>query len=575
MVNLTIDGIKVTVAKGTTIMQAAANVGIIIPKLCFLKNINEINACKVCVVEIQGQNRVVTACTTPVEEGMVVFTNSPKARETRRTNVELILSQHDCVCATCIRCGTCALQKVATDLGIYEIPYKQEIVDEPWDRSFPLIRDSKKCIKCMRCVQVCDKIQGLKIWDIINTGSRTTIGVSDNKDIRTSDCSLCGQCIIHCPTGALYARTDNPALFKALADPSKVTVCQIAPAVRAAWAEAFNLPEELATEGRLVACLKRIGFDYVFDTNFAADVTIWEEASELIERLGKPSAHKWPMFTSCCPGWVSFVSFRYPEFKDNLSTTKSPQQIFGAIAKSYFAKQIGVEAKDMFSVSVMPCVSKKRECAQPGMRSSGTQDVDMVLTTRALIRLMRSEHINPMLLAEQPFDSPLGSSTGAAVIFGVTGGVMEAALRTAYKTVLGEEAPDDAFTSVRGLEGRKEATFQLGDVTLKTCTVSTLRKAAELLEEIKAGKAHFDFVEVMTCPGGCINGGGQPFHESEAYAQVRSNKLYRLDANRKIRQSHNNPEVQELYRDFLERPLSHLAEELLHSDHTNDGNYAK
>lgn len=573
MVNLTIDGLKVCVPEGTTIMQAAASVGIEIPRLCYLKDINEISACKVCVVEVQGRNRVVTSCTTPVEEGLVVYTNSPKARRVRRSNVELILSQHDCLCATCVRSGNCSLQKLSNDLGIYDIPYERDIVDTPWDQNFPLIRDSKKCIKCMRCVQVCDKIQDLHVWDVQNTGSRTTVDVAGNITIDAANCSLCGQCITHCPVGALKERNDVPKIYEALADTSKVTVVQVAPAVRTAWAEAFNIPEELATEGRLVAALKRVGFDYVFDTSFAADVTIMEEANELLARMSNPNDHSWPMFTSCCPGWVSYVSYKYPYYIANLSTTKSPQQIFGAIAKSYFAEKKGLKPKEICSISIMPCVSKKREAELFSMRSSGTHDVDIVLTTRELIRLLRAEHINPAILEEQPFDNPLGQSTGAGVIFGATGGVMEAALRTAHYAITGQEAAAEAFSPVRGEAGRRIAEFKIGDKTLRTCTVSGLGNAGRLIEGIKAGKVHFDFVEVMACPGGCVGGGGQPIHDGEERATMLGEKLYKLDDKRPLRQSHNNPDVQVLYNDYLEKPLSEKAEKLLHSNHLKEHNY--
>ncbi len=576
MVNLTIDGQKVSVPQGTTIMQAAATVGIDIPRLCFLKDINEISACKVCVVEIQGQNRVVTACTTPVQEDLVVYTNSPKARSVRRTNVELILSQHDCLCATCVRSGNCSLQKLANDLGIYDIPYERDVVDMPWNQDFPLIRDSKKCIKCMRCVQICDKVQKLHIWDVQNTGSRTTVDVAGNVTIEDSDCSLCGQCITHCPVGALKERNDVPKIYEALADTSKVTVVQVAPAVRTAWAEAFNLTPEQATEGRLVAALKRVGFDYVFDTCYAADVTIMEEGTELLEHLANPQDHSWPMFTSCCPGWVSYVNKKYPYFVPNLSTTKSPQQIFGALTKSFFAQQKGLKPKEICSISIMPCVSKKREAALFSMRSSGTHDVDIVLTTRELIRLLRAEHINPAYLDEQPFDNPLGQSTGAGVIFGATGGVMEAALRTAYKVVEGKEAPMDAFVDVRGEgdeAGRKVRTFKLGGTVLRTCTVSGLGNAGKLLEDLKAGRMQYDFVEVMACPGGCVGGGGQPIHDGEERAAELGSKLYALDSERPLRQSHLNPDVQALYKEFLEKPLGEKSEALLHSDHVKEHNY--
>lgn len=573
MVNLTIDGLKVSVPEGTTIMQAAATVGIDIPRLCFLKDINEISACKVCVVEIQGQNRVVTSCTTPVQEGLVVYTNSPKARSVRRTNVELILSQHDCLCATCVRSGNCSLQKLSNDLGIYDIPFEREIVDTPWNQNFPLIRDSKKCIKCMRCVQICDKVQDLHIWDVQNTGSRTTVDVAGNMCIEDSNCSLCGQCITHCPVGALKERNDVPKVYEALADSTKITAVQVAPAVRTAWAEAFNMPEEMATEARMAAALRRIGFDYVFDTSFAADVTIMEEANELLERLQDPEGYRWPMFTSCCPGWVSYVTKKYPAFVPNLSTTKSPQQIFGAILKSYFAEKKGLKPKEICSISVMPCVSKKREAALLSMRSSGTHDIDIVLTTREFVRLLKAEHINPATLPEEEFDNPLGKSTGAGVIFGATGGVMEAALRTAYFAMTGEEAPADAFVDVRGEKGRKVREFTIAGKTLRTCTVSGLGNAGRLIEDLQAGKVHYDFVEVMACPGGCVGGGGQPIHDGQERAGMLGQKLYKLDDERKLRQSHNNPDVVTLYNEYLEKPLSERAERLLHSDHVKEKNY--
>ena len=541
--------------------------------LCFLKDINEISACKVCVVEIQGQNRVVTSCTTPVQEGLVVYTNSPKARSVRRTNVELILSQHDCLCATCVRSGNCSLQKLSNDLGIYDIPFEREIVDTPWNQNFPLIRDSKKCIKCMRCVQICDKVQDLHIWDVQNTGSRTTVDVAGNMCIEDSNCSLCGQCITHCPVGALKERNDVPKVYEALADSTKITAVQVAPAVRTAWAEAFNMPEEMATEARMAAALRRIGFDYVFDTSFAADVTIMEEANELLERLQDPEGYRWPMFTSCCPGWVSYVTKKYPAFVPNLSTTKSPQQIFGAILKSYFAEKKGLKPKEICSISVMPCVSKKREAALLSMRSSGTHDIDIVLTTREFVRLLKAEHINPATLPEEEFDNPLGKSTGAGVIFGATGGVMEAALRTAYFAMTGEEAPADAFVDVRGEKGRKVREFTIAGKTLRTCTVSGLGNAGRLIEDLQAGKVHYDFVEVMACPGGCVGGGGQPIHDGQERAGMLGKKLYKLDDERKLRQSHNNPDVVTLYSEYLEKPLSERAERLLHSDHVKEKNY--
>lgn len=565
MVTLKIDNKEISVPQGTTIMKAAATVGIMIPHLCYLEGINEISACKVCVVEMEGKVKLITACNNPVEEGMVLYTNSPKVRSVRRTNVELILSQHNSNCATCVRSGNCNLQKLANDLGILDIPYKKEITEMPWNPEFPLVRDFGKCIKCMRCVQICDKVQDLQIWDVQNTGSRTTVDVSQNRCIEESDCSICGQCITHCPTGALRERDDTQKVFRALADPETVTVVQVAPAVRAAWGEALGLPDNMATEGRMVAALKGIGFDYVFDTNFSADLTIMEEGYELLARLGDPEEKRQPMFTSCCPAWVRFMKSQYPDMADHLSTAKSPQQMFGAVAKSYFAEKMGIDAKKICSVSIMPCVSKKMEATLPDMYSAGAgADVDIVLTTREFARMVRAEHIAPMLLQEAAFDSPLGEGTGAAVLFGVTGGVMEAALRTAYYVVEGENPPMDAFTGVRGLEGRKEATFQLKDRILRTCTVSGLKNARLLMEDIIAGRAQYDFVEVMACPGGCVGGGGQPILDGVEMADVRGPKLYALDNKNSLRCSHDNPEIQKLYKEYLGEPLGSKAHHLLH-----------
>ena len=571
MVNLTIDGLSVSVPEGTTVMKAALELGIEVPHLCYLEGINEISACKVCVVEMQGKEKLITACNSLVEEGMVIYTNSPKVRRVRRSNVELVLSQHDCHCATCVRSGNCNLQKISNDLGILEIPFKEEVPEEPWDTSFPLIRDSRKCIKCMRCVQICDKVQDMHVWDVQNTGSRTTVDVASNKSIDASDCTLCGQCITHCPTGALRERNDISKVFDKLADPETITVVQVAPAVRTAWGEELGLTAEEASEGRMVAALKRMGFDYVFDTNFAADLTIMEEGNELLERLGNSGKYAWPMFTSCCPGWVSFVSKRYPQYLRNLSTAKSPQQMFGAMAKSYFAEKKGIDPHNIFSISIMPCVSKKREASLSYMRSAGAgQDVDVVLTTREFVRMIRAEHINPKFLKEQQFDSPLGESTGAGVIFGVTGGVMEAALRTAYAVVEGHNPDADAFKAVRGVSGRREADFVLGGKTLHTCTVSGLGNAEKLMQDIINGKVSYDFVEVMACPGGCVGGGGQPIHDGCELAVSRGGTLYQLDSERKLRFSHENPEIKKAYEDFLEKPLSHKAHELLHSEHVNE-----
>lgn len=583
MVNATIDGIPVRVANGTTIKQAAESVGISIPSLCYLKDLNEIGACRVCCVEVEGEQRMVPSCNNPVQEGMVIHTSSPRARETRRTNVELILSQHDCHCATCVRSGNCKLQSLANDLGILVNPYEEDLphgVKSRWTTTFPLYRDAKKCIKCMRCVQICDKVQSLGIWELTSSGSRSTIDVSYNRRIKDADCALCGQCITHCPVGALRERDDTGRAFAALADPDKITVVQIAPAVRAAWGEAFGLPPEQATVGRLAAALRRMGFRYVFDTTFTADLTIMEEGSEFLERFQKGELEKLPMFTSCCPGWVRFLKSQYPALVPQLSTAKSPQQMFGAVAKTWFAQKLGIDPEKIFCISVMPCLAKKAECDLPTMRDEVYgADVDLVLTVRELTRMLRAEHLDPANLPEEACDSPLGEGSGAGIIFGATGGVMEAALRSAYYLATSRNPSVDAFHDVRevmnddvlGLHtlgrGWREATFDLKDTPVRVAVASGLGNARALCEAILAGEAHYDFVEVMACRGGCAGGGGQPIHEGEECALVRGQVLYGLDRTSGLRFSHENPEVDALYREYMGAPLSERAERLLHTDH--------
>lgn len=568
MVKLIIDSKPVKVENGTTILEAAASVGIKIPTLCFLKGVNEIGACRVCMVEIEGTGKLQPACNNTVAEGMVIYTNSPKVRETRKVNVELILSQHDCQCATCVRSGNCKLQTIANDLGILELPFKKVLPRTKWPKDFPLIRDYTKCIKCMRCIQICDKVQSLKIWDVANTGSRTTVDVSMNRKITDADCALCGQCITHCPVGALRERDDTQRVLDALADPDIITVVQVAPAVRAAWGESFGISREFATIKRLVSALRQMGFSYIFDTNFSADLTIMEEGSEFLKRLKNKEKETFPMFTSCCPGWVRFLKSQYPDMTDQLSTAKSPQQMFGAMMKTYYADLLGVDNSKIFSISVMPCIAKKGECALPTMNDSGTgQDVDVVLTTREVERLIRAEHIDVPGLEEEEFDSPLGVGSGAGVIFGATGGVMEAALRSAYYLVTGENPDPDAFQEVRGMEGWKEAEFDLAGVPLKVAVASGLGNTRKLIKAIRKGRVKYDFVEIMACPGGCSGGGGQPIHDGDELAGVRAETLYGLDKVNHLRFSHENPAVQECYRTYLQRPLGHRSHELLHTDH--------
>ena len=574
MVNIMINGFPVSAPEGTTILDAAASAGIEIPSLCYLKGLNEISACRVCCVEIEGEGKLVPSCNNVVREGMVIHTNSPRVREARRTNVELILSQHDNKCATCVRSGTCQLQKVANDLGVLSIPYSPDLARGKkafWTTTFPLYRDTNKCIKCMRCVQVCDKIQSLSVWDVSGSGSRTTIDVSGNRFIKESDCSLCGQCITHCPTGALRERDDTAKAFAALAAPDKVTVVQIAPAVRTAWGEAFGMESGSVTVGQLVAALRQMGADYVFDTTFSADLTIMEEGTELLHRLQAGDLSSQPMFTSCCPGWVRFLKSQFPEMTGRLSTAKSPQQMFGAVAKTWLAKRLGVDPKNIFSISVMPCVAKKAESELPGMQSEVGCDVDLVLTTRELARMMRAENIAVPSLEESAFDSPLGDGSGAGVIFGTTGGVMEAALRTAYFLVTGENPPADAFREVRDdgrSKGWREATFDLAGTPVRCAVASGLGNARRLIRALRRGEVQYEFVEVMACPGGCAGGGGQPVDGSDREkAAPRGAVLYDLDRKAELRFSHENPAVQALYQEYLDAPCSEKAEHLLHCDH--------
>ena len=572
MVNLTINGQAVTVPQGTTILEAAATAGISIPHLCYLKGINEIAACRVCCVEVEGEHAMVTACNNPVRDGMVVHTNSPRARSTRRVNVELILSQHDCKCATCVRSGNCRLQTIANDLGILSVPYETQLPTgqrAAWTTTYPLHRDAQKCIKCMRCIQICDKVQSLNIWDLAGTGGRTTIDVSGNMVIKDSDCSLCGQCVTHCPVGGLRERDDTAEVYRALADPELITVVQVAPAVRTAWGESLGIAPEKATMGLMTAALKALGFDYVFDTCFTADLTIMEEANELLQRLKAGDLADHPMFTSCCPGWVRFLKSQYPQLTRQLSTAKSPQQMFGSITKSWFAQKIGADAKNIRCISIMPCMAKKAECALPTMRTEAGPDVDIALTTREFVRMIRADKIDVALLEEAQPDAPLGIHTGAGEIFGASGGVMEAALRTAVFALTGHNPSADGFQDIRRGQGLREVSYSIGGVPLRCAVVSGLGEARKLIEAILAGKAHYDFVEVMACPGGCAGGGGQPIScEDQELAGERGKRLYQLDQASLLRFSHENPEVQALYRDYLGEPLSEKSEQLLHTDHT-------
>ena len=567
MVNLTIDGQKIAVPEGTTIMKAADEVGIKIPHLCYLEGVNDIGACRVCVVEVEGIDKLATACNTQVVEGMVIRTNSPRVRWARRINVELILSDHKANCPYCLKSGNCTLQTLANDLGLLIPDYSNTAEKMNWSRELPIVRDASKCIKCMRCVQICDKIQNMGVWTILGTGYRTTIGVKDNKRIDMSDCTLCGQCVTHCPVGALRECDDRLRLQRAIADPEKIVLLQIAPAVRTAWGEQLGLGVKEATLGKLVCALKRIGVDYVFDTTLSADLTIMEEGSEFLHRLNNRDKYQWPMFTSCCPAWVRYAKTQAPDLLPNLSTAKSPQQMFGTMAKTYMAKRLGIDPDKIYSVSVMPCTCKKYERTLVEEQDSGHgTDVDLVLTTREIDRIIRSDGIEPDELEDMPFDKVFGEGSGAGVIFGSTGGVMEAALRSAYYLATGSNPDPDAFSQVRGSGGWREATFNLAGQELNIAIVSGLGNVRELVKAIRSGKEHYDFVEVMACPGGCVGGGGQPFRDGEEKATERAGILYSLDDVNDIRFSHENPTVIELYKEFLGEPLSELSHKYLHTE---------
>lgn len=570
MVKLTIDNIPVSVEENTTIMEAAASINIPIPKLCFLKDLNEIAACRVCVVELKGKEKLITSCNNVCEEGMEIFTNSKKVIRDRRKTVELILSQHDNRCVICAKSGNCSLQSVANDLNILEIPFSVELEKQLWNRNFPLIRDSSKCIKCMRCIQVCDKMQTLSVWDLHGTGARTTVNVAGYKSIEEADCSLCGQCITHCPVGALGERDDTSKFLDAVADPDKTVVVQIAPAVRTAWGEVFGLKDKDASVGKIVDALKKMGADYVFDTSFSADLTIMEEANEFVHKYSNGLIGSRPMFTSCCPGWVRFAKSQFPHMAKSLSSAKSPQQMFGAVMKSYFAEKIGIKPENMVSVSIMPCVAKKGEREMELFYGEyAGNDVDIALTTRELTRLIRAAHIDPKALEDAVPDRPMGDYSGAGVIFGTTGGVMEAALRTAYHIIKKENPPADAFKPVRSKafqenDGTVEAKFKINDIELSVAVVSGLGNARKLLNKIDRGEVRYDFVEVMACPGGCVGGGGQPVKDGVELAFDRGKKLYFLDENSEIRYSHENKDIIALYNEFFDKPLSHKAHALLH-----------
>jgi NADH-quinone oxidoreductase subunit G/NADP-reducing hydrogenase subunit HndD len=579
-VTLTIDGQRVTVKDGSTVLQAAKAAGIRIPTLCYMEGINEIGACRLCMVEVKGQRALQAACVFPAAEGMEVYTNSPAARAARRTNLELLLSNHPQECLTCSRNGHCELQNLAQEMGVRDIRFAgAKSVFEPDNSTPSIVRDPNKCVLCRRCLAVCHKIQGVGVLGPVGRGFNTTISPEAGHDLRDVACVLCGQCVSVCPTGALSEVDSTDRVFAALSDKDKYVVVQTAPAVRVAIGEEFDLKPGTVTTGQMVTALKRLGFKAVFDTDFTADLTIWEEANELVERIKHNGVL--PMITSCSPGWIKYIEHYYPDLLGHLSTCKSPQQMFGAVAKSYYAEKIGVKPEDMIVVSIMPCTAKKFEAGRPEMSANGIPDVDIAITTREAARMMKRAGIDLSRLPESNYDAPLGISTGAAVIFGTTGGVMEAALRTAYEWVTGQELKNIELTSVRGLKGVKQAQVELPGtgLTVKVAVAHTLKNARVLLEAIKHGTADYQFIEIMACPGGCIGGGGQPRpHDISQFWEVREQRrraLYRIDRRLPMRKSHDNPAVKELYHTFLGEVGGEKAHHLLHTHYTERGKYPR
>ncbi|MDR0272977.1 MAG: [FeFe] hydrogenase, group A [Clostridiales bacterium] len=570
MVNVTIDNIKVQVEPGTTILQAAKKAGIDIPTLCYLKEINEIGACRVCEVEVKGARALAAACVMPVSEGMEVSTTSKVVREARLATVELILSNHNRDCLTCSSNHKCELQTLAEELCVRESPFEGEHDFGIVDTSSPsIVRDQSKCVLCGRCVSVCKKIQGTAILDFTDRGFHTGVSPVLNKNLADVPCIYCGQCVTACPTAALHEKEDLDVVWAALENPDLHVVVQTAPSVRAALGEKFGLPVGTRVTGKMVSALKRLGFNKVYDTNFGADMTIMEEGHELLDRLNNSGVL--PMITSCSPGWVRFCEYNYPEFIPNLSSCKSPMTMFGAIVKSYYAEKTGIDPKKIFNVAIMPCTAKKAEAMREEMEVNGLRDIDAVLTTRELAKMIKQARINFHSLEDGEFDADLlGDYSGAGVIFGATGGVMEAALRTVADVVTGKDLADFEFKSVRGVEGIKEAEIYVGDTKVRIAVVHGTSNAAILLDKIKAGEAKYDFIEVMACSGGCVTGGGQPRISATTRAEMdvrekRASVLYSEDASLPVRKSHKNPQIIKLYDDYLGKPNGHKAHELLHT----------
>ncbi len=569
MVNIKINGQSLQVPSNYTVLEAARSANIEIPTLCYLKDISKTGSCRMCIVEVVGARNLQAACVYPVSEGMEVLTNTKKVRDARRINLELLLSNHDRKCLTCDRNQKCELQKLADDLGVTTITYEGERNVYDIDEVSPsIVRDNNKCVLCRRCVSACKTIQTVSVIDATERGFKTTIASPFNKSLGEVPCVNCGQCIVACPTGALREKDNTDEVWNAINDNEKYVVVQTAPAVRAALGEEFGLPIGTAVTGKMAAALRRMGFDGVFDTDTGADLTIMEEGTEFINRL--QNGGKLPLITSCSPGWIKFCEHNFPDFLENLSSCKSPHQMFGAILKTYYADKMGIDPKKMFVVSVMPCVAKKFEAARPEMEANALRDVDAVISTRELAKMIKESGILFNKLPDEKFDNPFEEASGAGVIFGATGGVMEAALRTVVEVLEGKSLDKLEFDVVRGTEGIKEATLTVAGTEVKVAVVSGLGNARKLLNDIRDGKAEYHFVEIMACPGGCVTGGGQPIVDSQTrmdidLKSVRAAALYSEDKNLPIRKSHENPDIKLLYSEFLEKPGSHKAHELLHT----------
>ncbi len=568
-VTLKINGQEITVPADYTILQAAREAGIDIPTLCYLKDVSKTGSCRMCVVEIKGARNLQAACVYPVAEGLEVFTNTPKVRRSRKVTLELLLSNHERKCLTCVRNRNCELQTLAEELGIDEIPYDGERTEYEVDTLSPsIIRDNNKCVLCRRCVSVCKNIQTVAVIDATERGFKTTIASPFNKSLGEVPCVNCGQCIAVCPVGALREKDATDEVWEALADPEKTVIVQTAPAVRAALGEEFGMEIGTPVTGKMAAALRRLGFDKTFDTDTGADLTIIEEGNELLDRI--QNGGKLPMITSCSPGWIKFCEHNFPDFLDNLSSCKSPHQMFGAIIKSYWAEKNGIDPKNIVTVSVMPCVAKKFECGRDEMEVNGNRDVDIVISTRELARMIKEAGLKFKELPDEKFDNPFEEASGAGVIFGATGGVMEAALRTVAEKLTGKELESIDFTQVRGTEGIKTAEIPVGDLTVKVAIAHGLGNARKLLESIRNGEAEYHFIEIMACPGGCVTGGGQPIVPAKVQMGIdlkkeRAKALYTEDANASIRKSHENPDIKKLYDEFLGEPGGHKAHELLHT----------